>query len=737
MKMLAIFLLLCGAALAEDSATVGDYAVEHSQQCGLTIRHVPTGATLLAEGRFHERVATVKEAKGQITLTFANNDSLTIATRGDSRFLELTWTLRGSQSGERTLTNLPLLSFLPARQGKAPVTVGTGGPAKPGDGSYMFLVNADAATRAGLVTAWLTSERASGVVLTDKDQRVTARMDYGAFALAPGKTETTDRLLIGWFDDALRGLESYADEIAKHHEIKLPPQKSVYCTWYHARASNEAQFARNTEMAARELKPFGLDVLQIDDGWQPGQSKNGPKKNFTIHDPDGPYPSGMKKTADDVIAAGMIPGIWWMPFAGTAPDPYYADKQHFFVRDDDGAPREVKWGGTCLDMTHPEALAYVRENARRIAEDWHYQYFKLDGLWTGIAPAILYVNNGFREDDYGVQRRFDASITPVEAYRKGMKAVRDGAGDNVFLLGCNLAQNMRTMGASYGLFDAMRVGPDNNANNWKSLVGGVFSSANRYFLHGRVWYNDPDPHYVRPSVPIQQARTLSSWVGLSGFLNTSSESYEALPAERLDLLRRTLPAHKLKARPVDYLEQRVARVWIVSDGRASPARHAIGFFNWEVENTEPITIDRPLAACDLDPKKAYVGFDFWRNEFLPEIRDRVQVVLPHNECRLWCLREKTDHPMVVSTSRHVTQGIVDIVEEQWDSAGRVLSGKSRIVGGDPYELRIWTPAAYGRIDVSCSKGADIRLGECGEHGVRIHINGAQSATVAWKVSFTP
>jgi len=732
-------MMMSSITVKGDVMELAEYSTDYDSDKGLSISHKPTGKNVLEKGTFHDRVADVALGDGRVAVKFKNDDELVIAPRAGSGFLQFTWTFHTPKDAGRDLGNIELLTFIPSMFGAKSVTVGTGGICKPGEGSYMFLVNAATETRRGLVSAWLTSERGSGVVLTGKDGRVTARMDYGAFHVAPGKAEMTDSLLVGYFEDTLHGLESYADEVAKHYDIKLPPHKSVYCTWYNGGASNETRFARNTDFAAKGLKDFGLDVMQIDDGWQLGVRKNGPKKNFTAHDPKGPYPSGMKKTADYVLDAGMLPGIWWMPFAGTAADPHYADKQDLFVKEADGRPREVRWGGTCLDMTNPEALAYVRENARRIAKEWNYKYFKLDGLWTGIAPKILYINDAFREDDYGLQKRFDASLTPVEAYRMGMKAVRDGAGGDVFILGCNLAQNMRTLGASYGLFDAMRVGPDNNANSWGSLVRGVFNCANRYFLHGRVWYNDPDPHYLRETVPISQARTLSSWVGLTGFLNTSSEQYDKLPAERLDLLKRTLPAQGLKVRPVDYLEQRIARVWIVSDDRASPVRHAIGFFNWEVENAEAVKIDRSLAACGLDNAKIYVGFDFWRNEFLPEVRDRIQVVLPHNECRIWSLREKTDHPMVVSTSRHITQGIGDIVKEEWDAWNRVLSGESRVVAGDPYELRVCTPNGEKPKAVQLvgdAKGATIKIVESKDKaGIRVLIIARKSAALNWNVKF--
>ena len=47
--------------------------------------------------------------------------------------------------------------------------------------------------------------------------------------------------------------------------------------------------------------------------------------------------------------------------------------------------------------------------------------------------------------------------------------VRDAAGPNVFFLGCNTPQNMRVYGGSFGLLDAMRIGPD-NGTGWDALI---------------------------------------------------------------------------------------------------------------------------------------------------------------------------------------------------------------------------------------------------------------------------
>jgi len=62
--------------------------------------------------------------------------------------------------------------------------------------------------------------------------------------------------------------------------------------------------------------------------------------------------------------------------------------------------------------------------------------------------------------------------------------------------------------------------------------------------------------------------------------------------------------------------------------------------------------------------------------------------VPPGSCRVIAVRAVEAHPVLVSTSRHVTQGMVDVTGEVWDGVRKTLSGTSQVVGGDPYELRV-------------------------------------------------
>lgn len=624
--------------------------------------------------------------------------------------------------------------------------LGTAGLTSPdgNPGSYAFLAVAGSKSRRGVVSGWLSHDRGSGVVFSKIENDsivIEPQIDYGNLRIRGESKTDSEIFAVGFFDDARLGLEAYADAIAQYYRIQLGPILTGYCTWYsnpHGGASDETHIVELANAVAEKLKPYGFDFVQIDDKWQLGKRRNGPAKNFYTHHPKGPYPGGMKKTADAIRSVGLAPGIWFMPFAGDREDPFFQEHLDWFVKRKDGTPYWARWGGTSLDMTNPDTQVYVRSIVRRIAHDWGYSYFKMDGLWMGTATKLTYVNNKYVQDDIGAAVFQNPYKTHIEAYRDGLKLVREAAGRDVFFLGCNVSQNMRSFGGSFGLLDAMRIGPD-NGTNWKSLCRGPWHGTNRYFLHGRVWYNDPDPIYVREKLPLAHARLLSSWVTLTGELNVFSEWLSGLPEDRVDLLRRTMPNHGLKPRPVDLFENELSKIWLLTDTRRQPRRDVIGLFNWKEK--EPDKIDYSLSWIGLPQAKRYVGYDYWADRFVPSFADRLQCTLEPGSCRILAVRAESDHPQLISTSRHITQGIVDVIEERWDADDLTLRGRSKIVGGDPYELRIVVPTnpKYVLDDVTISpKQGDESISPQGKQDgskLRIRIQLEKSQVVNWNARF--
>lgn len=651
------------------------------------------------------------------------------------------------------------------------MTMGTAGllPAGKNPGSYLFLTAASPATREGVVAGWLTHERGDGVLFSSVNQTgqvvFKAQIDYGHLRLPAGKSALLETLVIGHFADARRGQEQFADAIKKQYRIQLHPQVNGFCTWYSevggmldatggAGACNETDIVKLADFAATELKPFGFSFVQIDDEWQDGARNpdgsriNGPRRGFTRHKPDGPYPSGMALTAQNLRDRGLTAGIWFLPFAANHQDKDFP--KGWFMQRRDGMPYETAWGGTSFDLTNPEVRNYLRKLAQTI-HGWGYNYFKMDGMWTGTSSEQVYVNDGYTDDNFGNNKPFhNPETTNIEALRLGLKTLREGAGPEVFFSGCCAPQNMRSLGGVIGLVDAMRIGPDNGSGwqDWRNETmhfegGGIITGpirANRlYFLHGRVWWNDPDPAYVRPSVPLGHATLLASWVALSGAFNLSSDWLPKLPAERLDILKRCMPSHQAQARPVDYFDSPMPSIWLLSDASQAVRRDVLGLYNWDSTDR---TIGYGAAKAGLDGAKTYHAFDFWGRKPAADFKGDFELAVPRESCRILAVRAVENHPLLVSTSRHLTQGIVDVTDETWLDG--TLSASSQVVAADAYELRIaglndggnWQ---LGRAQLSPDDQAagvtlDPVVSEAG--WLRLVIRSTTSRRVKWSVTFT-
>jgi hypothetical protein len=718
-----------------------------------TVAEKTTGKVFLTNGRF-EGHAKKAEVLGQtIVVTQTDGSTVSLELRENEPFVFVSKQLvnrgpaqRDSQGpnylevAKTTLATFTLDLGKPVRELK---TMGTGGLRAPNEnpGSYLFLTCADPATRRGVVAGWVTEDRGSGVLFSSvKDGKVEfrAQIDYGHLRIPSGQSARLETLAIGCFDDARVGEELYADVIARHYQIKLRPQVAGYCTWYddkHGGAGDEKSIIELASFIAKELKPFGFAVVQLDDQWQDGGSFNGPCRGFDRVKPNGPYPHGMRPVADKIQSLGLIAGIWFMPFARNHQDPEYKDRQDWFVKRDNGKPYETEWGGTSLDLTHPEVKAHLRRLVKTI-HSWGYDYFKMDGLWTGTATEQIYINDHYKDDHIGNNAPFhDPTNTNIEAYRDGLKLLREAAGPDVFFSGCNVSQNMRSLGGSIGLVDSMRIGPDAGPGG---IIVPVDHGSPLYFLNGRVWWNDPDPYYIRPSLSFNQARLCASWVGITGFFALNSDWLPGLPAERIKIVKRIMPAHGATARPVDYFDNRFMNTWVVTDTRQAVRRDVIGLFNY---NDGEMKVSETCERLGLVPGKTYHAFDFWANRPLVDFAGAFTMRVAPSSCGIVAVRADEGHPLVLSTSRHVTQGIVDLSDEVWH--GGTLSATSQVIGNDPYELRIAGLADGGRtwklisadvspseqtagVTVSCSESSDL---------LRVMLRCPQSRDVKWTVRF--
>src|SRR5690606_22113636 len=138
--------------------------------------------------------------------------------------------------------------------------------------------------------------------------------------------------------------------------------------------------------------------------------------------------------------------------------------------------------------------------------------------------------------------------------------------------------------------------------------------------------------------------------------------------------------------------------------------------------------------------KKYYAFDFWENKLLGKVNGELEQTLRPQSCAVIALRAVADFPVVVSTSQHLTQGMIDVLDEQWSAQAKTLSGKSDIIAGDAYELRIAAERTYSGIPRVILADDDVAAGVtagCELDGslVRVTIQSPNHRTVSWKVVY--
>ncbi len=623
----------------------------------------------------------------------------------------------------------------------SPVKMGSAGLGRMDDGvvSCGYLAIAEPYSRRGVVTAWLTNLKACGAFDGRQDAEgrvvVTPIADYGPMLVKANRRQVADTFVVGEFDDCRLGLEAYADAAAERFSIRLPPNETGYCTWCSDRygysdrsvskrgcgAGTEASTAEFAALAAKTLKPYGFDFIQFDDQWQAGNPDlNGPARDFTRTDSKGPYPDGFGKTVALLREKGFRAGLWFIPFGGVADDPAWAGKSNLFVRSAVEVPKTVRcsayrqplvlarrkgdpikteWGGECLDMTKPEARAYLEDIVHRFTYDWGFRYLKTDGIFTGFG-CDLYGGYAWKDVNFANAVFSDPEASNVSAFREGFQTMRRAAAPGTFILGCNLG-TIRAMVPSFGLVDGMRIGNDNGPidQSPKRYIEGPKAGSCRYFLNGRVWWADPDSTYVRAAVPIGRARSMASWTALTDSLFEVGDWLPDLPEERVEILRRTMAHHgSTSVRPIDYFESAIPSGWILDGGK----HKVLGVFNWNTNAA--LKVDWPFAYAGLDATKKYVGFDFWRKEFIPPFSGAVRLDVPPDDCRIIALAEVGEDETVVSTSLHVAAPI-------YGTRGDVVL----TIAGEPLEVRTYsTSAGFRKVVIPAGAGGWRNLRRAGE-----------------------
>lgn len=473
-----------------------------------------------------------------------------------------------------------------------------------------------------------------------------------------------------------------------------------WCSWEaYRRDVTEENVAQSTAFLAEKLGSYGMEYIQIDDGFQKMPIPVRPEDSIasswlTTNDQ---FPSGHDAMVKTIESYGMKAGIWTS--ASMSNKEFAKAQPEFVIADKDGKFIEGDWLGFVLDCT-PKTLAKHVEPYYRGLKEMGYQYFKTDQirhlLYDGLQKAAR----------LGVLTNEEVE----EKFRAFIRCARENIGDDCYFLA-----SWGVLSQVVGIADACRIAIDANPT-WAGVRMQLVESARWFHTNRILFVNDPD--HICARAKLEWARSLISLVSLSGGLFMLSDPLEAYDDDRIEIIRKCLPPLPTVTGETGPLDMTFpAFTWTKLHGFAVPREKPVAAETNELEDaakmagihptmhndhpfsslwsisisapgmnkwcvvgrfaTSPLRKSMiPLKEFGVDPKKEYVAFDFWAENYLGRVRDKISVPeLDLGHCQVIALREALDHPQFLASSRHISMDAVSVKSEKWTEKELVLELK--------------------------------------------------------------
>jgi hypothetical protein len=584
-----------------------------------------------------------------------------------------------------------------------------------------------------VVLGYLENTLALGLVLVARTAKneisfVAESVYAPPITLRPGRSIGSNRLMLNVAAGPYAALEEYAEAVGTVQNARTRSIVNGWCSWFYTLTDvSEDEVLRNTAFAAQRLRPFGLEYIQIDEGYQRAHGDWEGNERF---------PHGMKWLAERIKAHGFKPGLWISPYVISERSDVFQRHADWLVHRRDGSLQRIgNWDDEnspealseeikryCLDITHPQAADWLRELFETIVRRWGYEMIKIDFMAWSILAA---------------ERYQDPTLASAEVYRRGLEIMRAAAGDSCHILECGPGNT------TVGLIDSMRIEADINYGyaeaTWQQYFQdpacSTAAAAKRYYFHRRTWVNDAD-HVCLDLLTAQQAEAAATSIALSGGNMISGDRLVDLDPAKLEILKRITPSYGEAAVPVDLFETDVPTTFVLHVERPFAAWSVVAFFNPELD----AAVERrfPLSRLGLDLGRIYLAFDFWKQRFIGEVTNELRVRVEPGSVTLLALHAATGTPQLLSTSRHVTQGAIELEDVQWSGTERNLSGVSIGPARSAHDVFVHVPG-----DHPWTWGGHVHLREYARYGLklvdanvmRVHVRFENESRVPWRIDF--
>ncbi|MCK5806514.1 MAG: alpha-galactosidase, partial [Lentisphaeria bacterium] len=416
--------------------------------------------------------------------------------------------------------------------------------------------------------------------------------DYpGGYGLAPGQTMTSEIFAIGFYPDGHTALEQWADTVMAVNALQPPKfRPSGYNSWYAYRLEiSEELLLENARIMRRRWGALGLDVMQIDHGWQDRDIVGNwvPNKRF---------PHGLPWLSEQLGTLGFRLGLWLSVANISEFAPFFKKHPEALMQNPDGSPvvsaKRWTWkphGRTfSLDPTHPAGAAFYEDTGRALR-----------------SYGCVYAKNDFQSNllRTNVVVHDTETVRGVPVYRRGMDLLRKGMGSEMAYHACNGALNV-IAGACDVAWTHRDIG--NPRGDWASLRLFVNELCCRYHVSGKFYWSDPDYLQVgQGSLNEKQVRMAIS--ALAGGPTFICDRLPELGEDTLALISKCLPGYGKVARPLDlFTHPGYPQVWDLPVETAWGEWHVVGVFNLD-EQAQRICLD--LQQLELETGRPHAVYD--------------------------------------------------------------------------------------------------------------------------------
>ncbi len=602
----------------------------------------------------------------------------------------------------------------------------------------------------GALTKTETARASSGRVPPFRHFAI--EFDGGDYRLDPGETLALGDFVIETGADPLALLDAHGRRIKTRNRFPDPVAPFAnWCSWYPYRlgVSETNVLATARAARARNLHKLGLRFIQVDLGWERDNIPSFFEENER-------FARGLGWLSGELRREGFDLGAWVGVLCIAENHPVAREHPEWLLRGPDGKPHNNYnwfWEPFCpiyaLDVSHPGAQAWLRENFTRLAEKG-VRFVKWD--FAGVVAGR------------DLRGRHDAKFVNArarEAVRTAFRiahAALDSTGEKAVMIDCS---GIDYAAAGIAAVNYVNMDTGNTGLGWRHLREVYTSYACHLFKHHWALLQ-PSCLLTGLSGTLEEARVRATVTFMGAGHVDLGDDLTHLPEDRWSVLLATLPPNHTPATPVDlfhpvktgtlpYLglikakeqglsaaadhaaaipppveaEPHGACVWSLPVTGGWDDWHLVAFFNWNESPAEEGSGVRlahrfqvEFARLGLPRHARYWAYEFWSGQFLGEIPrplrpggsyrhpgDFAHPILESGPgvldlgfhgpaVKLVILRKPRPHPWPLGTSFHQSGGR-ELSDVKWNPKTRTLSGQLHRPAGESGFIMIAFPGPDG------------------------------------------